>query len=352
MYDILFTGDCFVRTFGGGNPFTEGIANLMRNSKNVCVNLETTVGVGGAKIPKAYNFQVPPQNLQYLKDCGVNITSVANNHSLDYGEEGFSQTLENLKKNDFHVIGSAEDNVCIVKANDVSYCISSYFGYGGSMSACNESTILNNIKKYRSSTDIVIVCLHWGEEYSAYPKPKQQQLARKLIDNGVDVVIGHHPHVPQGIEEYKGKYILYSLGNFNFNVEHPYHDKKTETKYGYCVGLYHTKDKGLQYDIIPIHINKQWQPEIIEEKSVQDSLVKYLEEISTPLPREINPVYYYSHSAIHIFKNYYPSWHKQIKEQGKKVVLDMIKWHIHPTTFVYYIGVLMSAFVKKTKLKI
>lgn len=144
MYDILFTGDCFIRASNGNNPFTEGVMNIMHNSKNVCINLETTVGVG-AKIPKAYNFQVTPQNLQYLKDCGVNRTSVANNHSLDYGEQGFRQTLENLKKNDFHVIGSVNDNVCVVKANDVTYCISSYFGYGGTMSACSESTILNNL---------------------------------------------------------------------------------------------------------------------------------------------------------------------------------------------------------------
>lgn len=352
MYDILFTGDCFVHSLDGGNPFTEGIRNLMRKSKNVCINLETTVGVGGAKIPKAYNFQVPPYNLQYLKDCGVNITSVANNHSLDYGEQGFHQTKENLRKNEFHVIGGSEDNVCVVKAKEITYCISSFFGYGGAMSACDESTILNNIQKYRSSCDVVIVCLHWGEEYSAFPKPKQQQLARKLIDNGVDVIIGHHPHVPQGMEIYKGKLIFYSLGNFNFNVEHPYHDKKTETKYGYCVGIYHSEYKGLQYDIIPIHINKQWKPEIVEDKSTKDSINKYLDEISKPLQKGINALYYYSHSAIHIFKNYYPSWHKQIKEQGNKVVIDMIKWHIHPTTFVYYAGILMSVFVNKTRLKI
>jgi poly-gamma-glutamate synthesis protein (capsule biosynthesis protein) len=348
MLDILFTGDCFVRSKDNGAPFTKGIIELMLNSANVCVNLETTVGIGGEKAPKAYNFQIPPQNLKYLKDSGVNITSVANNHSLDYGEKGFKQTINNLK-NDFLIIGGANDNECIFKVNDIKYYISSYYGNGSVMSACDETTILNNIKKHRLSSDVVIVCMHWGEEYSAYPKPKQQQLARKLIDNGVDVIIGHHPHVPQGFELYKGKFIFYSLGNFNFNVEHPYHDKLTTTKYGYCVGLKYTSDNGLMYEIIPIHINRLWQPEIIEIEAEEIRFNKYFAEISKPLPKGVSNVFYYAHSAKHIFKNYYPSWRKQIKEQGVKQVIDMIKWHIHPSTYRYYFGVILSLFVKNPR---
>lgn len=350
MYDLLFTGDCFVRSKDGNIPFTKEVVEMMQGSANVCVNLETTVGTGGVKAPKAYNFQIPPNSLNYLKEGGVNITSVANNHSLDYGEEGFKQTIENLKQENFQIIGEVNNNVYTIKVNDVTYCISSYYGGGGVMPACSETAILNNIKKYRSTSGVMIVCLHWGEEYSAYPKPKQQQLARKLIENGVDVIIGHHPHVPQGVEIYKGKLIFYSLGNFNLFVNHPYAEKLTETKYGYCVGINFSLDHGLQYEIIPIYINELWQPELIESEAEKNKFNKYLTEISNPLPKGVSNSFYYSHSAKHIFKNYYPSWRKQIKEQGAKRLFDMIKWHIHPATLVYYWGVVMSIFVKNPKL--
>ena len=349
MCDLLFTGDCFVQTRDGSAPFARSMKEIMNDASNVCVNLETTVGSGGTKIPKAYNFQVPPKNLIYLKDYGVTITSVANNHSLDYGVEGFHKTIENLRNNDFNIIGSKDTNVCIIHSNDISYCISSYYGYGGAIPACNEDTILANIKQYRQTSDVIIVCVHWGEEYSAFPKPKQQRLARKLIDNGVDVIIGHHPHVPQGVEIYKEKPIFYSLGNFNFNVEHPYHNKLSTTKIGYCVQLSFSRVEGLKYDIVPICINELWQPKLMTSDAENKRFNDYLLAISKPLLNGVTNIFYYSHSSIHIFRNYYPSWRKQIKEQGFNRVVDMIKWHLHPSTFIYYAGAIMSLFVRNPK---
>lgn len=345
-FDILFTGDCFVQSKDNRTPFLKGITGLMLESSNVCVNLETTVGVGGTKVPKAVNFQISPDNLNYLKDNGSIIASVANNHSMDYGEEGFLKTLENLNNNGLSIIGATDNNVKLFKLGGVSYCVSSYYGGGGVISACKENNILDNILKYRSTSDIIIVCLHWGEEYSAYPKPKQQLLARKLIDNGVDVIIGHHPHVPQGMEEYNGKPIFYSLGNFNFNVQHPYHDKLITTKYGYCVGISHDANGKMKYDIIPIHINENWQPEIITEANEIERFINYFSSISKPLSKGVSSIFYYSHSSIHIFRNYYPSWKKQIREQGLKQVIDMARWHIKPSTFAYYAGLLLYPFTK------
>lgn len=347
-YDILFTGDTFLQNREEGEFFSPSVKTLFSTSRNVCINLETTVGTGTDKVAKAFNFQAKPEALDTIKRDGVNITSVANNHSLDYNVSGFEETLHNLRERELNIIGSISSN--LFEDPKLNCCVSAYFGNGGGYIAPNKlNCILEDIRINKKNNKYVIVCLHWGEEYSAYPKPRQQQMARQMIDSGADIIIGHHPHVMQGIERYKSGLIFYSLGNFNFNVEHPYHDKLITTKYAYCVGLNMT-EKGIEYDIIPIHINNNYQPEVISEKNEIVRHGKYLDNISKPLEQgKLNIPFYYGHSAKHIFHNYYPSWHKMIKEQGFVQVKDMIRWHISPVNFVYYAGLLISPFCKNIK---
>ena len=191
--------------------------------------------------------------------------------------------------------------------------------------------------------------MHWGEEYVSYPSPEQQQMAHAFVDAGANAVIGHHPHVMQGYEEYHGGYIFYSLGNFNFFVDHPYAKKLIETTKAYCVGFDINDVGNLQYQIIPININNNWKPEVITNENEITRFKNYLELISKPLEKGITSRFYLTEVAPHYFKNHLPSWGKRIRIYGRKHFWEMIKWLIHPVTYRYYIGIILSVFHKTIK---
>lgn len=353
MYDLLFTGDTFLlsKGLGGGNPFSPSVTRLFNNSHHVCVNLETTVGEEGKKVAKAYNFQAPTDSLRFLSDNNVQICSLANNHSLDYGEEGLRNTISHLRTYNLSFIGTQECNRKDLLINGKRVRLSSYYGNQPGLARNDPQEIIKEIIQNKREVDVLFVCLHWGEEYVAYPSPWQQRMAHSLIDAGADVVIGHHPHVAQGYEEYKNGLIFYSLGNFNFYVDHPYAKRLVETTKAYCVGLNINNSGSISFQIIPIHINESWQPQVITEPKEVERINQYIGRISVPLVGNISQVFYLSEVAPHYFHNHLPSWKKRIKCYGKEHFLQMIRWMIHPSTYKYYLGLLLSLipFYKKTR---
>lgn len=153
----------------------------------------------------------------------IEAVSFANNHRLDYGEQGSRDTVAALEQEG--IVYAYDKNVGIYEIPD------SAAAHGGERNlkigiisvnevewgAQAEKLVQNNIEVLREqNVDLILACCHWGIEKDNYPENYQQQLGRKCIDWGVDLVIGHHPHVLQGIEEYKGRYIIYSLANFCF----------------------------------------------------------------------------------------------------------------------------------------
>lgn len=350
MYDFLFTGDIFLKInnlqMEGGNPFTNSIMMLFKQTHNICINLETTVGEGGTKVAKAYNFQASPTALDYLLDNHIEICSLANNHSLDYGEDGLKKTIVNLRERGLSVIGTEKFNLKQLKIGEKNVSICSYYGNSKGLSRLNKNEIIEDIKKYKRVSEYVFVCLHWGEEYVAYPSPDQQGIAHALVDAGADVIIGHHPHVMQGYEKYKNGVIFYSLGNFNFFVDHPYAKRLIETTKAYAVCFIIDSNEGLKYDIIPININDNWQPEVISDTDEKKRFLNYFNSISKRLTRNIGSAFYLSESSPHFFHNHLPSWKKRIKNYGNGQLVSMIKWMIHPTIYKYYIGYLISLFHK------
>ena len=351
---LLFTGDTFLsvnsdRNCLSNSPFSASIVDLFRASNNVCVNLETTVGTGGVKVAKAYNFQAFPDSLKYLTQNRVNVCSLANNHSLDFGEDGLKQTIRYLKEEGIGFIGTEECNRKDIIASGKKVRICSYYGNQKGIARINKQEILNDIYHHKSEVDYVFVCLHWGEEYVAYPSLEQQQMAHAFVDAGANAVIGHHPHVMQGYEEYHGGYIFYSLGNFNFFVDHPYAKKLVETTKAYCVGFEINDAGDIQYQIIPININDNWQPEVITDENEKSRFHNYIELISNPLETGITNSFYLTEVAPHYFKNHLPSWKKRVKNYGLGHLGEMVKWLIHPITYKYYAGMIMSLFHKTVR---
>lgn len=186
----------------------------------------------GFAINKQFSFRAEPSYISALKYAGFDIASVANNHTIDYGKSGFLKTIELLHQNSIFTIGGAENQqksfepLLMVK-NGITFAFFAdlEFLLEGTTFNQNEpypafaqiDRLCNQIEKYNSIVDFVIVSFHWGRENVVIPTSKQTEYAHKAIDAGADLIIGHHPHVLQSIEIYRNKIILYSLGNFVFD---------------------------------------------------------------------------------------------------------------------------------------
>ena len=199
-------------------------------------NLETSITNKGEKWEdKQYNFRSDPKNLAAMKDAAIEVVSLANNHTLDYGYEGLLDTLDNLDTYKIKGVGGGRNKeeaskplILNIKDNKIGilsfsrvipdvdwYATNKRPGLVGAYDV-HIPEVLKTVEKVKEEVDILIMSIHWGIEREEYPRSQEIQLARKLVDSGVDIVMGHHPHVLQGIEIYKDKPIFYSLGNFVF----------------------------------------------------------------------------------------------------------------------------------------
>lgn len=163
----------------------------------------------GDRMIKPFAFKGDPSYVEILKSGSVEAVNIANNHTRDYGMQGFKDTQTHLKNAKIHYSGEGVLSIYEVKGKKIGMA-----GHRGWNPAI-KTQVKKEIESLRNmGADIVIFTFHWGEERENYPNKIQKDIGRFAIDNGADLVIGHHPHVLQGIEEYKGKKIVYSLGNF------------------------------------------------------------------------------------------------------------------------------------------
>jgi poly-gamma-glutamate synthesis protein (capsule biosynthesis protein) len=166
-------------------------------------------------LPKRFRFKGKPEYLEILKQGGVNMVSFANNHTLDYGYEGYKQTVANLEKAGIPYCLTTTSKIVTIKGKTIAF-VSLEYSYNGFVFNCK------NIK-----ADYKILLMHFGNENRYRHNTSQEKLAHLYIDRyGFDLVIGHHPHVVQDIEIYKGKTIVYSLGNFVFGGNRNPNDKE------------------------------------------------------------------------------------------------------------------------------
>ena len=223
---ILFVGDVLLardverqmERRGHDYPFHR-ISSFLREHTHVIGNFEASVPEIHKPTPDfTTRFSVSSEYLPSLRDAGFFALSLANNHSFDFGNEGYVHTQHTLERVGIGAFGAphtlSEEDVLFETINGVEVGIVPLTTIGGSVS---EEDLLETLSYAAQKSDIQIVYVHWGEEYESFWSSKQEQLAHRLVDNGADVIIGHHPHVVQGIEVYKGAPIFYSLGNFVFD---------------------------------------------------------------------------------------------------------------------------------------
>lgn len=215
--------------------FFENVRDIFEADDMTIVNLEGTLTTSEQmREGQTYCIKGDPAYAHLLTLGSIEAVSFANNHRLDYGEQGSRDTVAALEQEG--IVYAYDKNVGVYEIPD------SAAAHGGERNlkigiisvnevewgAQVEKLIQNNIEILREqNVDLILACCHWGIEKDTYPENYQQQLGRKCIDWGVDLVIGHHPHVLQGIEEYKGRYIIYSLANFCFGANRNPEDKDT-----------------------------------------------------------------------------------------------------------------------------
>lgn len=204
--------------------FFENVYDIFSEDDMTIVNLEGPLTDSEDMQESTYIIKGDPEYMNILTSGSVEAAGMANNHRLDYNVQGSNDTVEALQG--AGIVYAYDDNVGIYQTQGIriGFVAVNEIAWGQGV----EKFLKEGIERLKEEqVDLILACCHWGTELETYPEQYQQILGRKCIDWGADLVIGHHPHVLQGIEEYQGKYIVYSLGNFCFGANRNPADKDT-----------------------------------------------------------------------------------------------------------------------------
>lgn len=209
-----------------GDPgyFLSNVKGIFEEDDLTIVNLEGPLTTSGDRAEKQFSFRGDPSYIQILSGASVEACNLANNHSKDYGEQGYQDTI--TAADQAGILSFGYERTAVFETAGVRIGLAGVYELAKGME-CQEDMSAAIQELQAEGVDLLIVSFHWGNEKENYPDDTQKALAHAAIDQGADLVLGHHPHVLQGIEKYQGKYIVYSLGNFCFGGNKNPSDKDT-----------------------------------------------------------------------------------------------------------------------------
>ncbi len=315
MIKLFFCGDIVNRQPIDNSLIDEKLLEVIKAHDIKCCNFEAPIvqnpseGKSNKIGPTVYQTE---ETAKSLIEAGFNLFSIANNHIMDYGKEGLKNTLECFKGN--NVIGAGmskeeaykiyryeKENIKIsflsIAENGFGSCtMKSDYGYAW----MQDSSVEEIIKKEKDNTDFLIINCHAGAEMFSYPLPEIKELYKKFIDWGADIIIGHHPHVIQGYENYKEGTIFYSLGNFIFDTMQ---EKKCKTSYGVSIKVKNKNE--YSFEIIPCIYEKGkvfknidgLEKDIIKYSSILNTN-EYYDEVNTFCNKTYKQVYVNYYEAV------------------------------------------------------
>lgn len=262
-----------LRKAGGYEKAFEKVSSYLKLGDVVFANLESPLTASNHGLDKERKIvlKAEPESVAALTGAGINLVSLSNNHILDYYEKGLFDTMEILEQNGIKHAGAGKNieearTPAIIEKNGLKTALLAYtafaeltyagkpyqnFAAGPEKSGLvrdRYETIREDILKIRDQVDLVAVSMHWGVEDSFKVTNEQKELARKLIDDGADMILGHHPHQFQGIEVYKGKPIIYSMGNILFDQNDP------ENMEGFIIDMKYRGSELIEFTAIPVRI--------------------------------------------------------------------------------------------------
>ncbi len=272
--DIVFTGDILldrgvrrvIEHHGADRLFSDGIDSVLRSAQLVVGNLECPATKIEAPVFKRFIFRGEPEWLDTLRQHGFTHLNLANNHSIDQGRRGLTDTRDNILAAGMTPVGAGQNmaeasepvlladhprKVWLVTSLRLALENYAYLPDKPCVSQEPMDSLLERVYRLRKadSTAIVIVSLHWGGEHTLQPVPQQRLEAHQLIRAGADVLICHHTHTLQTIEDFHGKRIFYSIGNFIFDQQKPLNSKA-------CIVRLRIEKDGFQVETVPIEIRQ------------------------------------------------------------------------------------------------
>jgi poly-gamma-glutamate synthesis protein (capsule biosynthesis protein) len=252
---------------------------------------------------KSFQMRGKENSIVSLRDGGFTVLSLANNHIMQHGKVAVLDTVKLLNLNGISSCGiRTNDGTCgkpyIFCQDGISIAFLAYNARPKQYFTDNPLDIpftiddaLTDVREFKDKVHLMVVSMHWGDEFIHIPSAAQQAIAHQLVDSGVNLILGHHPHVMQGVEQYKEGLIFYSLGNFVFDM--PWYPDSNKS----CIARikFHKLKKKLSYEIIPIKINGNYQPEVMSEKDGAEFLkrVEYLSNLIAEINRKYNYEEYY-----------------------------------------------------------
>ncbi len=225
-YTLTFAGDCtlgcqpgvvsadmgFVKTIGEDYGWCfRNVQQWFSEDDFTFVNLEGVLSDRGVAVPKTHNLRGPAAYTAILTQGSVEAVSLANNHIGDYGEQGIADTKAALEAAGVPYV---EARQTLLYTTPTGLNIGIYAEAYGNLNLEGLKAAVSQLRE--AGAEVIVCAVHWGVEYDYYPQPHHMDYAHQAVDAGVDIVIGHHPHVLQYSEIYNGKPIFYSLGNFAF----------------------------------------------------------------------------------------------------------------------------------------
>lgn len=287
---LIFVGDIMLSRSVGEkmakeNDYTfpfQKMAKWLSSADLTIGNLEGPISDQGVNVGSVYSFRAHPRAIEGLSSAGFDIVSVANNHMGDWASPAFEDTLRRLTEAGIDYIGGGFNHdeaysPLRTKINDTRFCFFAYTDLGprsfeasgdkSGMAFLEIEEAADSVEKYRASCDLIIVSLHFGDEYKDKANLRQKTIAKTLSDAGADLIIGHHSHIIGEAETLGDTHIFYSLGNFVF-------DQMFSEKTRQGIALV-AEVKGKSFvTLVPheIYINDDYQPELMNaEKNLSTS---------------------------------------------------------------------------------
>lgn len=288
--DIMLAGSAHSTLLKEGfdYPFSRVAQDLQRGDLAIG-NLEAPLAHRGNEfVDKKFRFKVSPDAAPALKRAGFSIFSLANNHMLDYGDKALQETIDTLSRQGIAMVGAGMDldaarrvSIIEVKGKKVAFLAYSLTLPAEFFAARNRpgtapaypALFEADIRSARALADYVVVSFHWGKEGASKPSGTQVGFAHRAIDAGADVVIGHHPHVLQGVEQYRQGVIFYSLGNFAFG------SMSKTSDLGAIARI--TLERGVKgVELIPVNVRNaevRFQPRLFSGKAREKAVARMAE---------------------------------------------------------------------------
>ena len=311
VFDVLKQGDI---TFGNLESVLSDL-DIDKNSIN-------SVSLRGSE-----------KSINEITSAGFNVVSIANNHILEHGEASLKRTNELLHQHGIQGIGVSDTKfdsrktfvmeIKGIKIGFLAYCL-----IGDETAYCSvdsSSEIIEDVKNASANVDVLVVSMHWGNEFIRKPSPQQVELGHAIIDAGANLILGHHPHVLQGVETYNDGVIVYSLGNFVFDM---WQRKMRESMIFSCK---FSKNGIVDFEIIPAYINDSYQPYLLQGNNKNVLLSRITNEF-----------------LVHLNGNEYQ---KEVRDCRKQYRLDLVK-HLLLNCYRYkpiYLYQTFEDFIKKQR---